>query len=140
MSIRCPQRPLVTGHQPRSCACGFVDNRSPQTVDRRVSTGSPAQLSTGYPQLRPGCPQDEPSSPHRCPLFGNATHLLTGSSERRHTKRAGCPVGNLGKAGDSAGEKWPSPVYRLCRTFRCPQRSLVFHRPRPQDPWTKSGL
>ncbi|GAA1505482.1 hypothetical protein GCM10009730_05810 [Streptomyces albidochromogenes] len=45
------------------------------------------------------------ANPHLCPLFGNETRALTGASESGHTKEAGWAVGNLGKAGDSAGEK-----------------------------------
>lgn len=62
-------------------------------------------MSTGGPQRGLCCPQLDRASPHPCPLFGNATTPFTVPSERRHTERVGWAVGNLGKAGDSPGEK-----------------------------------
>ena len=78
--------------------------------------------------------------PHPCPLFGNATPSLTGSSESRHTNEPGWPVGNVGKAGDGAGEKSLSAVHRVCRTFPRPQKHRVVHGCRPQAQWTKNRV
>ncbi|AZM54344.1 hypothetical protein DMA15_18700 [Streptomyces sp. WAC 01529] len=138
LSRRCPQGTLLRDHQARSGGCGFVDEDCPQGVDENLVHRVCAALSTGGPQAQACCPQLSPASPHGCPLFGNVTRPLTGSSERRHTKVVGCPVGKLGKAGDSAGEKWPLPVHRLCRTFRRPQKRRVVHRLRPQGQWIKN--
>ncbi|OQQ17282.1 hypothetical protein B0675_09245 [Streptomyces sp. M41(2017)] len=140
MSRSCPQDSLLKDHQTRSTACGFVDEDSPQAVDEEKIHRVWTELSTGGPQAGARCPQRSPASPHHCPLFGNATRDLTGSSERRHTKVPDWAVGNGGKAGDGAGEKWPQAVHRVCRTFRRPQRSLVVHRLRPQGQWTKNRL
>ena len=137
LSRSCPQAPRVRDHQTRSGACGFVDKRSPQAVDKSVIHRLGTNLSTDNPQAGAGCPQRSPASPHRCPLFGNATRHLTVSSERRHTKVPGWAVGKVGKAGDGAGEKWPSAVHGVCRTFRSPQKPEVVHRRRPQGRWTK---
>ncbi|OOV33584.1 hypothetical protein SM007_02930 [Streptomyces avermitilis] len=139
LSRSCPQGVLLKDHRPSSTACGLVDRRSPQTVDRVMIHSLCTKLSTGGPQAEPRCPQQNPASPHGCPLFGNATRLLTVSSERRHTKVPGWPVGNVGKAGDGVGEKCPKPVHRVCRTFRCPQMTPVVHRLHPQGQWTKFG-
>ncbi|OPG09401.1 hypothetical protein B1R27_06485 [Streptomyces sp. GKU 895] len=128
---------LLKDHQARSSGCGFVDERSPQTVDDEKIHRLCIELSTGNPQAEPGCPQRSPASPHGCPLFGNATRLLTVSSERRHTKVPGWGVGNAGKAGDAAGENSAQPVHGVCRTFCSPQTPRVVHRLRPQGPWTK---
>ncbi|AZQ36044.1 hypothetical protein EJ357_23285 [Streptomyces cyaneochromogenes] len=140
MSRLCPQEPRLKDHQTRSPGCGFVDERSPQTVDRAEIHRLCRKLSTGNPQAGASCPQRSPASPHACPLFGNATRLITGSSERRHTKLPGWAVGKMGKAGDGVGEKSPRPVHGVCRTFRSPQKRSVVHRLRPQPPWTKSPL
>ncbi|PAZ09448.1 hypothetical protein CLM62_46600 [Streptomyces sp. SA15] len=140
MSRSCPQSTLLIDDATRSGACGLVDERSPQAVDRGLIHTLCMELSTGSPQAEAGCPQRSPASPHPRPLFGNATRLLTESSERRHTKVPGWAVGKTGKAGDGSGEKWPQAVHGVCRTFRSPQRAQVVHRPRPQGPWTKSRL
>lgn len=140
LSRSCPQGVLLKEHQTRSAGCGFVDERSPQTVDDEMIHRVCRKLSTGGPQAGGGCPQRSRASPHRCPLFGNATRLLTVSSERRHTKVPGWAVGNVGEPGDGAGEKWPPPVYRVCRTFPRPQKTPVFHRLHPQGQWTKNRL
>ncbi|RRR80090.1 hypothetical protein EHS43_22220 [Streptomyces sp. RP5T] len=124
-------------HQARSGGCGCVDEGSPQTVDSEEIHRLCTELSTGRPQAGAGCPQRSPASPHACPLFGNPTRLITGPSERRHTKVPGWAVGKLGKAGDGAGEKSPRAVHGVCRTFCSPQIRLVVHRCRPQGPWTK---
>ncbi|AZS86171.1 hypothetical protein ELQ87_19260 [Streptomyces griseoviridis] len=137
MSRSCPQAPRVRDHRTRSGACGLVDKRFPQPVDRVLVHRLCTELSTGDPQVRARCPQRSRASPQSCPLFGNATRLLTGSSERRHTKVPGWAVGKPGKPGDAPGENPPSPVHGVCRTFRSPQRGPVFHRLRPQDQWTK---
>lgn len=57
LSRLCPQARLVTGHQPRSGACGFVDNGSPQTVDESSAHRLLMKLSTGCPQGSGTCPQ-----------------------------------------------------------------------------------
>ncbi|KAB1149493.1 hypothetical protein F7R91_06240 [Streptomyces luteolifulvus] len=137
MSRSCPQRPLLKDHQTSSGTCGFVDERSPQTVDEAMIHNLCTELSTGNPQDRPGCPQRIPASPQSCPLFGNPERVLTVSSERRHTKVPGWAVGNTGKAGDGTGENSRQAVHGVCRTFRSPQRPAVVHRFRPQGPWTK---
>ncbi|EFL33406.1 conserved hypothetical protein [Streptomyces viridochromogenes DSM 40736] len=140
MSRLCPQAALLKDHQTRSPGCGFVDEDSPQAVDEELIHRLCIELSTGNPQAGVGCPQRSPASPHGCPLFGNATRLLTGSSERRHTKVPGWAVGKLGKAGDGAGENSPPPVHGVCRTFCSPQRPQVVHRRHPQARWTKFPL
>lgn len=137
LSRSCPQAPRVRDHQTRSSACGFVDKRYPQPVDGSLIPSLWIKLSTDNPQAGAGCPQRSPASPHRCPLFGNATRHLTVSSERRHTKVPGWAVGKVGKAGDGAGEKWPSAVHGVCRTFCSPQKPEVVHRRHPQGRWTK---
>ncbi|TXS72392.1 hypothetical protein EAO76_17955 [Streptomyces sp. sk2.1] len=138
LSILLPQGRLPILHQARSRPWGFVANNHPQPVDKIFVHRSPMMLSTGGPQTRPRCPQLSRASPHLCPLFGNTTPLVTAPSERRHTKRVGWAVGNLGKAGDSPGEKVPCPVHRVCRTFGRPQKHRVVHRCRPQGQWTKN--
>ncbi|PNG23901.1 hypothetical protein C1J00_01570 [Streptomyces cahuitamycinicus] len=140
MSRSFPQQPLVIDDQTSSGACGFVDEGSPQPVDDGLVHRLCTELSTGCPQAGWSCPQRSVASPHPCPLFGNATRLLTGSSERRHTKVPGWAVGNLGKAGDGAGENSPHPVHGVCRTFCSPQMRPVVHRLHPQGPWTKFPL
>ncbi|XIG76081.1 hypothetical protein C1N81_24060 [Streptomyces sp. SGAir0957] len=140
LSRRCPQRTVVKSHQARSGGCGLVDRSSPQAVDRLFIHSLCTALSTGDPQDLSCCAQRREASPHRCPLFGNATRSITGPSESRHTEGVGWAVGNVGKAGDGSGEKWPSPVHRVCRTFRRPQIGRVVHRPRPQAQWTKNRL
>ncbi|THC48445.1 hypothetical protein E7X58_24485 [Streptomyces sp. A1499] len=140
MSRRCPQAARLRDHQTRSSGWGFVDKRSPQAVDEIFLHRVCTTLSTGGPQVLAGCPQLYPASPHGCPLFGNATRLLTGSSERRHTKVPGWPVGKRGKAGDDAGEKWPFPVHGVCRTFARPQKHPVVHGCRPQARWIKNRV
>ncbi|AVH57671.1 hypothetical protein C4B68_20005 [Streptomyces dengpaensis] len=140
MSRSCPQGARLRDHQTRSTPCGFVDEDSPQSVDGEKIHRACTELSTVGPQADAGCPQRSPASPHLCPLFGNAPRLLTVSSERRHTKVPGWAVGNVGKAGDGAGEKWAEAVHRVCRTFRRPQRPPVVHRLRPQGQWTKNRL
>ncbi|QCD56974.1 hypothetical protein CEB94_20560 [Streptomyces hawaiiensis] len=140
MSRSCPQGRLSNDHQTSSGACGFVDERSPQAVDDGMIHRLCTELSTGRPQAGGHCPQQSAASPHACPLFGNATRLLTGSSERRHTKVPGWAVGKVGKAGDSAGENSPHPVHGVCRTFCSPQIRPVVHRLRPQGQWTKFPL
>lgn len=124
----------------RSAACGLVDERSPQPVDEAKIHRLCTELSTANPQAGAGYPQRSQASPHPCPLFGNVTRLLTGRSERRHTKVSGWAVGKPGKTGDAPGEKCPKAVHGLCRSFCSPQRPLVIHRPHPQGPWTKSPL
>ncbi|OXS33709.1 hypothetical protein CHR28_18690 [Streptomyces sp. XY006] len=140
MSRSCPQGALSKDHQTSSAGCGLVDERSPQTVDEAVIHRLCTKLSTGCPQAGGGCPQRSAASPHGCPLFGNPTRLLTGSSERRHTKVPGWAVGKVGKPGDGTGENSPPPVHGVCRTFRSPQRRRVVHRRHPQAPWTKFPL
>lgn len=135
-----PQGLLPILHQARSTAWGFVVNRDPQPVDKESVHSEPSGLSTGNSQDQLSCPQEEPSSPHLCPLFGNTTPLLTAESERRHTEVVDWAVGNRGKAGDGPGEKYPCPVHRVCRTFVCPQKCLVIHGLRPQARWTKNRL
>lgn len=137
LSRLCPQAPWVRDDQTRSGGCGSVDERYPQAGDESVIHRLGTELSTDNPQAGAGCPQRSSASPHRCPLFGNATRHLTVSSERRHTKVPGWAVGKAGKAGDGAGEKWPSAVHGVCRTFRSPQKPEVVHRRRPQGRWTK---
>ncbi len=137
LSRLCPQAPGVRDDQTRSGGCGSVDERYPQAGDESVIHRLGTELSTDNPQAGAGCPQRSSASPHRCPLFGNATRHLTVSSERRHTKVPGWAVGKAGKAGDGAGEKWPSAVHGVCRTFRSPQKPEVVHRRRPQGRWTK---
>lgn len=138
LSILLPQAGQPILHQASSEAWGFVVNIHPQPVDKIFVHRGPSSLSTGDPQAGPACPQLPQASPHLCPLFGNATPAFTAPSERRHTKRVGWAVGKLGKAGDRPGEKPPCPVYRLCRTFGCPQKPRVFHRVHPQGRWTKN--
>ncbi|PCG83315.1 hypothetical protein CIB93_25190 [Streptomyces sp. WZ.A104] len=138
LSILRPQGALPILHQARSHGWGFVANRDPQAVDRIFVHRRPSRLSTGGPQDGCCCPQLRPASPHLCPLFGNATPALTSRSERRHTKELGWAVGNLGKAGDRSGEKWPPPVHRVCRTFARPQKAPVVHGCHPQGRWTKN--
>ncbi|AYL37049.1 hypothetical protein CNQ36_17485 [Streptomyces fungicidicus] len=137
MSRFFPQARLLRDHQARSTGCGNVDERSPQTVDKARAAQPRVALSTGNPQAEGGCPQRSPTSPHGCPLFGNATRPLTVPSERRHT---GLPRGAVGKArkpGDGPGENSPLPVHAMCRTFCSPQRGPVVHCLRPQGRWTK---
>ncbi|QIP75092.1 hypothetical protein EZV63_17685 [Streptomyces sp. VN1] len=140
LSRSCPQARLLRDHQARSPPCGFVDEGSPQAVDKEMIHRLCIKLSTGNPQAGASCPQRSPASPHACPLFGNMTRPVTASSERRHIKVPGWPVGKVGKAGDDAGENSPLPVHGVCRTFRSPQKRPVVHRLRPQAPWTKSWL
>lgn len=110
--------------QQRSTACGQnIRPQGPFDVVHRRPTGG-AALS--------------PASPHPCPLFGNTTPAFTARSERRHTKGRGWAVGNLGKTGDSPGEKHHCPVHGVCRTFACPQKRRVVHRCHPQDQWIKN--
>lgn len=117
-----------------------MDKGSPQAVDKVTVHKLCTKLSTDNPQAEASCPQQGATSPHACPLFGNATHLITAPSERRHTKLLGWPVGKLGKAGDGSGENSPQPVHGVCRTFCSPQRPLVVHRLHPQGPWIKFPL
>ncbi|ARF73815.1 hypothetical protein B7C62_17260 [Kitasatospora albolonga] len=138
LSILRPQGQLPILHQARSRGWGFVVNHDPQAVDRIFVHRGRSRLSTGGPQAGYRCPQLCSASPHPCPLFGNATPALTARSERRHTKLPDWAVGNLGKAGDRSGEKWPPPVHRVCRTSACPQRAPVVHGCHPQDRWTKN--
>jgi hypothetical protein len=84
LSRRRPQGTLSKIHRGSSAGCGFVDNRSPQAVDDPAVHSGHQPLSTGDPQVSGGCPQLFPASPQSCPLFGNMTPALTGSSERRH--------------------------------------------------------
>ncbi|OQR60665.1 hypothetical protein B6E66_28065 [Streptomyces maremycinicus] len=137
MSRLCPQALPVRDHRTRSPGCGFVDEGCPQVVDKEMIHRLCTKLSTGNPQDVARCPQRSPASPHVCPLFGNLTRLLTGSSERRHTKVPGWPVGKTGKPGDAAGENSPQPVHGVCRTFCSPQKAPVVHRLRPQARWIK---
>jgi len=127
-------------HQGRSTACGFVEKRSPQTVDEAAVHRARFELSTDSPQAEACCPQRTAVFPHLCPLFGNEQTRLTVSSERRHTELPDWPVQNRGKTGDAAGDNYPSPVHGVCRTFVSPQMTPVFHRLRPQDQWTKNSL
>ncbi|PJM93727.1 hypothetical protein CG719_22590 [Streptomyces sp. CB01373] len=122
LSRSLPQAVRSAHHPPSSEACGMVDERSPQTVDEADVHRWRPELSTGNPQAGGRCPQGSAASPHPCPLFGNATPLVTASSESRHTEPHGWHVGNLGKAGDAAGENCPQPVGGVCRTSRSPQR------------------
>jgi hypothetical protein len=138
LSILLPQGRLPILHQARSRGWGFVVNGHPQPVDKIFVHRAWMKLSTGGPQAELSCPQLPAASPHLCPLFGNAAPPFTAPSERRHTKRVGWAVGNLGKAGDSPGEKPPCPVHRMCRTFLCPQKRRVVHRCRPQGQWIKN--
>ena len=116
-----PQAVRVGDHLGRSGGCGLVDKSYPQGVDRAVVHRGWKKLSTGFPQVGGRFPQAGGGSPHLCPLFGNVTCLLTGSSERRHTKVPGWAVGNVGKPGDAVGDKRARPVDGVCRTFRSPQ-------------------
>ncbi|PWJ06679.1 hypothetical protein DKG34_14650 [Streptomyces sp. NWU49] len=138
LSRLCPQLPRSRRHRARSARCGFVDQRSPQAVDRAAVHSLCTGLSTGDPQVGARCPQRSPLSPHACPLFGNTTCVLTASSERRHIEVPQGPVGKTAKAGDGSGENSPHPVHGVCRTFRSPQRPLVVHCSGPQGPWIKS--
>ncbi|ARH92177.1 hypothetical protein STRMOE7_19860 [Streptomyces sp. MOE7] len=138
LSLWDPQAGVLTGHRGRSAGCGFVANRSPQAVDKLFVHRGVDDLSTVCPQVSRRCPQRSPASPHRCPLFGNATPSLTGPSESRHMKVSGWAVGNVGKAGDGTGEKYPSPVHRVCRTLGGPQNRRLIHGRRPQGQWTKN--
>ncbi|QEU76599.1 hypothetical protein CP967_17035 [Streptomyces nitrosporeus] len=133
-----PQGRLPILHQPRSRPCGFVPNLNPQPVDNLLLHSRSLRLSTVGPQKVPSCPQLCPGSPQGCPLFGNPTLTFTVESERRHTPVVDWAVGNVGKAGDGPGEKYPLPVHRVCRTFGCPQRHQVVHRFHPQGRWTKN--
>lgn len=118
-----PQAVPDDDRHPSSEGCGFVDNCCPQGVDNYFVHRTPPRLSTGHPQVEGGFPQRDGASPHPCPLFGNTTRSLTGSSERRHTEVPDWAVGNRGKAGDSAGENYP----HLC--IRCAQLSPVHREP-----------
>ncbi|QEV56926.1 hypothetical protein CP981_19625 [Streptomyces platensis] len=138
LSLWDPQAGVLTGHRRRSAACGFVANLLPQGVDSGFVHRAAAVLSTARPQASRCCPQQSPASPHRCPLFGNTTPALTGPSESRHTKVVGWAVGNVGKAGDGTGEKYLSPVHRVCRTFGGPQNRPLIHGRHPQGRWTKN--
>ncbi|OQD53336.1 hypothetical protein BM536_027980 [Streptomyces phaeoluteigriseus] len=140
MSRSCPQAPRVKENRGRSPGCGLVDKSFPQPVDSFFVHRLCTKLSTGNPQAAAGCPQRSAASPHGCPLFGNQTRLLTGSSERRHTKLPEWAVGKPGKPGDAPGEKSPLPVHGVCRTFCSPQKTRVVHRLRPQDRWIKYRL
>jgi hypothetical protein len=133
----CPQGEATRDHRARSTACGSVDERYPQPVDKERLHRLWTQLSTDGPQARTCCPQRSPASPHACPLFGKPKRLLTMSSERRHTKLPGWPVGKAGKAGDAVGDKCPEAVHGVCRTFCSPQIPLFVHRLHPQARWTK---
>ncbi|QEU66981.1 hypothetical protein CP966_18290 [Streptomyces galilaeus] len=137
MSRSCPQATSVKENRGRSSGCGFVDKSFPQPVDGSAVHRLCTKLSTGNPQAAAGCPQRSPASPHGCPLFGNVRRLLTGSSERRHTKVPRGPVGKTAKPGDGPGEKSPLPVHGVCRTFCSPQKTRVVHRLRPQGQWIK---
>ncbi|PVC68163.1 hypothetical protein DBP15_15360 [Streptomyces sp. CS065A] len=138
LSILRPQGRLPILHQARSRGWGFVVNLDPQPVDRAFVHRTVSQLSTADPQARRCCPQLLAASPHLRPLFGNTTPALTARSERRHTKVPDWAVGNVGKAGDRPGEKWPPPVHRVCRTSARPQKAPVVHGCRPQGRWTKN--
>lgn len=136
-------RAVSTGRAGRSRrrssgGCGIVDDGDPQAVDDEMIHRLCRKLSTDNPQAGGGCPQCGAASPHGCPLFGNATHSLTASSERRHTKVPGWGVGNLGIPGDTAGENCPRPVGEVCRTFCSPQTPRVVHRLHAQARWTKN--
>lgn len=136
-------RAVSTGRAGRSRrrssgGCGIVDDGDPQAVDDEMIHRVCRKLSTDNPQAGGGCPQCGAASPHGCPLFGNATHSLTASSERRHTKVPGWGVGNLGIPGDTAGENCPPPVGEVCRTFCSPQIPRVVHRLHAQARWTKN--
>ncbi|KAB2588479.1 hypothetical protein F5983_32115 [Streptomyces arboris] len=138
LSILRPQARLPILHQARSHGWGFVVNRDPQPVDSFLVHRGRSRLSTVGPQAGRCCPQLGPASPHLCPLFGNRTRPLTARSERRHTKLPDWAVGNVGKAGDRPGEKWPPPVHRVCRTSARPQKAPVVHGCHPQGRWTKN--
>ena len=140
LSRLCPQGGGVRDHLGRWEGCGFVDKCYPQGVDKFGVHRMGKKLSTGFPQVGARFPQGGGGSPQRCPLFGNPTHLLTGSSEMRHMKVPGCPVGNVGKPGDAVGDKWARSVDRVCITFRSPQTRWVIHRRRPQDRWIKFAV
>ena len=112
------------------------------TPVHRLWTGDGAhrgrsELSTARPQDGPCCAQLRATSPHLCPLFGKEMRSVPPKSERRHTKGVGWPGENRGISGDGAGEKWPSAVHGVRRTFRSPQKPEVVHRRRPQGRWTK---
>lgn len=138
LSRSCPQGRSMRHYQARSIGCGFVDKRSPHPVDEKVFHRVWTKFSTDNPQAEAGCPQRSPASPHVCPLFGNTGPLLTGSSERRHTKVPRGPVGKSAKPGDGAGDNSAPPVHGVCRTFCSPQKPRVVHRLHPQGQWTKS--
>ncbi|PWG13270.1 hypothetical protein DF268_12300 [Streptomyces sp. V2] len=139
MSRLCPQGGGVGDHLGRWEGCGFVDKCFPQGVDNVGVHRVGRKLSTGFPQVGGCFPQGGGGSPQCCPLFGNSARLLTGSSERRHMKVPGWPVGNVGKPGDAAGDNRARSVDGVCRTFRSPQAGWVFHRCRPQGRWIKFG-
>ena len=117
-----------------------MGNSYPQGVEKLAVHRVWEKLSTGFPQVGRGFPQGAGGSPHPCPLFGNATHLVTGSSERRHMKVPGWPVGNVGKPGDAVGDNCPHPVDGVCKTFGSPQAPRVIHRLHTQARWIKFGL
>jgi len=121
LSRLCPQGGVVGEDRSRSGGCGIVGNSYPQGVDGGGVHRGVEKLSTGFPQAGGGFPQGGEGSPQPCPLFGNGTRLLTGSSERRHTKVPGWAVGNVGKPGDAVGDKRAHPVDGVWRTFRSPQ-------------------
>jgi hypothetical protein len=138
--LRCPEavhRPgrqgmILPGHPPVYLCATAVHSLwtagqppGPRPVVHRQPTGE-GLLPTDGPQL--------------CPLFGNGTRPLTVSSERRHIKSTDSGVGNVGKPGDAAGEKWPPPVHRVCVTSGCPQRGGLVHGRHPQAQWTKKRL
>ncbi|AVV41645.1 hypothetical protein C6376_09535 [Streptomyces sp. P3] len=136
----CPQTNEPREDLTRSPGCGLVDKGYPQAVDKETVHSLCTELSTDRPQAAASCPQRSWASPHVCPLFGNSARVLTGSSERRHTKVPERPVGNGAKPGDGAGENSPLPVHGVCRTFCSPQKAQVVHRLRPQGRWTKYRL
>ena len=140
LSRLCPQADGVREDLTRSPGCGFVDEGCPQAVDKKMIHSLCTELSTDCPQAAAGCPQRSSASPHVCPLFGNPPRVLTGSSERRHTKVPRHPVGNGAEPGDGPGENSPRPVHGVCRTFCSPQKTPVVHRLRPQGRWTKYRL
>ena len=129
-------RPQSSGARrlpPRSAGCGCVADVSPQPVDEVGPRGGPSDCPPATHSPRGLCT----GSPQACPLFGNTTRRLTGSSETTHTPRRDWLVENRGKSGDAAGEKCPSAVHGVCTTFARPQAPPRHPLPRPQRRCTK---
>jgi hypothetical protein len=119
LSRSCPQRRLPYAHPGWSWGCGFVVNRSPQTVDNSGVHKGGSALSTDNPQVGPGYEQ----------LLHTPVHCSA-------TKRAGSLDGVKRitlRARIGLGRTWVFLGTRLGRTtgylcMGCAQLSVVHRR------------